>query len=98
MSSQKISGDEVQQDCYHVSKILTTVATWFVVWNIFYVSIQLGIPSSQQTCFFFPLIGDGLTVSNQSIFGGLYIPSGTRNLLQFAIEAMAIIEIVDLPS
>ena len=47
--------------------------------------------------FFFPRIGDGLTVSNQSIFGGyIYIPSG--NLLQFAIEAMAIIEIVDLPN
>ena len=49
--------------------------------------------------FFFPRIGDGLTVSNQSIFWGyiyIYIPSG--NLLQFAIEAMAIIEIVDLPN
>jgi hypothetical protein len=49
MSSRKISGDEVQQDCYHVSKKVTTVATWLVVWNIFYVSIQLGIPSSQLT-------------------------------------------------
>jgi hypothetical protein len=54
-------------------------------------------PWCQNLFFFFPRIGDGLTVSNQSIFWGyIYIPSG--NLLQFAIEAMAIIEIVDLPN